>query len=551
VERELDLNRALTVIRRRWLLVVVGLAAGLTAAAGYSAGQTTLYRSSTSLLVSQDTSTNLLEQDERPDQRRLLQNEVQFINSDRVVAAATEALGYPAAVRAGAADNADLLVITAESSDPLQAADIANAYATAFVGERQDRTIDAYLATAAIVQDRIGAVDEEVAALGLSDPRREALATQRESYASALEALNLGADLSGGVNTVILREATPASAPVQPRTTRNLVVGAAVGLLAGLGLAFARDLLDDRLRTPGDIEAVRADLANLAVVAKTGRRRRGAGAANIASVADPGGEVAEAYRTLRAALQFISVEGDVRVIQVTSPHTGEGKTTTAANLAVALARAGQRVILVDADLRRPQVAASFGVDPAPGLTDLLIRKRRPHEICQLPFDQEPLAVIAAGTQAPNPSELLGSKAARKLFGVLSDMADVVIVDSAPVLPVSDALALAGVVDGTILVVEARRTTAADLAQTLALLERVDARVLGTVLNRGEARHRPYEYASASSSRRRAEVPRVSVTVRRGPIRPGPSDAVADPTPAVFADHEVRQALASSARDRLN
>ncbi len=504
MQRELNLADYLAVLRRRWLLLALGLALGAAGAIGYSAQQTPLYRSSTSLLVGNDPSIDSLDSGRSAvDRRRLLQNEVQFIGSERVAAAAAEELGFTATVSAGAADNADLVVITAESRDAGQAAAIANAHAAAFIAERRARTVDGFLTTAEIVQGRIANVEAELDGLRFGDPRREALEAQRDVYVRSLEGLNLSADLSGGVDATVLRTAVAPEAPFQPRTTRNLVVGIGFGLLAGLASAFLREFLDDRIRSQQDLERVPGSIPMLAMVPRARRASRRA-RADLVSLDDPDSDAAEAYRTLRAALQFIAVGSDVRVVQVTSPGSGEGKTTTAANLAVALTRAGKKVVLVDGDLRRPRIHSLFDLEASPGLTDVLAGTVAAYDARHRPLDGEPLAVLSAGTGAPNPSELLGGESADMLFRQLGKAADLVIVDSAPVLPVSDALALARSVDGTILVVESKRTTGRDLAQALDRLERVDAQVIGAVLNQGDRRQSGrYEYAALRSVARRS------------------------------------------------
>ena len=170
----------------------------------------------------------------------------------------------------------------------------------------------------------------------------------------------------------------------------------------------------------------------------------------------------------------------MRVIQITSPISGEGKTTTASNLAVVFANAGHRVILVDADLRRPRVHEVFAVPTDRGLTTALLGE--PYQmLTHTPIDN--LDVLAAGPLPPNPGELVGGRQMRQLLETLAADYEFVVVDSAPVLPVSDSVGLAGLCDGVLVVAQARRTTVTHLTDSAALLQRAQTPVLGVVLNR--------------------------------------------------------------------
>ncbi|MCA1708113.1 MAG: CpsD/CapB family tyrosine-protein kinase, partial [Actinobacteria bacterium] len=192
----------------------------------------------------------------------------------------------------------------------------------------------------------------------------------------------------------------------------------------------------------------------------------------------------------------------LRTVQVTSPASSDGKTTTLVNLAVALARAGQRVIVVDCDLRRPRVHRFFGLEQTPGFTSVLIGDVRLSSAVQLVPHTEGIIVLASGQIPPNPSELLSSERASQIFASLEAQADVVLIDSPPVLPVADASVLGGLVDGTVVVASANRTHRKQVTRALELLSQVDAYVVGTVLNqvgkRTEYGDYSYEYKGAAS-----------------------------------------------------
>jgi non-specific protein-tyrosine kinase len=196
----------------------------------------------------------------------------------------------------------------------------------------------------------------------------------------------------------------------------------------------------------------------------------------------PHSYAAEAYRSLRTSVQFLALDQPVRILQVTSPRTSEGKTTTVANLAVTLAAAGQRVIVADCDLRRPRQHDMFGLSNRVGFTSVLLGESPMSEALQAVPDYPDLSVLASGERPPNPAELLASPRVKEVFGAMARLADVVLVDTPPVLPVTDAVLVSGRVDATVIVVSAGLTSAKDLSRALEVLGQVDAPVTGAVLN---------------------------------------------------------------------
>jgi capsular exopolysaccharide synthesis family protein len=202
----------------------------------------------------------------------------------------------------------------------------------------------------------------------------------------------------------------------------------------------------------------------------------------LVSIHAPKSAAAEAYRTLRTSVQFVGLDRPLRMIQVTSPVAGEGKTTTIANLGVALARAGKRVVMVDCDLRRPRIESFFGLPNELGFTNVLVGDATLPQAAQ-PLPGEPrLAILPAGPPPPNPSELLSTRRAHEILTALREEADYVLVDSPPVLPVSDSIIIAGMVDATILVVTAKSTTKRQAHRAVEQLQQVSAPLVGVVLN---------------------------------------------------------------------
>ena len=228
---------------------------------------------------------------------------------------------------------------------------------------------------------------------------------------------------------------------------------------------------------------------------------------------DPQAPLAEAFRQLRTNVQFMDVDTEHKVILVTSASSGEGKSTTVCNLGLALAEAGTSVLIIDADLRRPSVARCLGVDGSIGLTNVLVN-RVPVERAVQPLAPA-LDVLPSGLLPPNPSELLGSERMVNLLLALRGSYDVILIDTSPLLPVTDAAVLAPRADGVLVVVRHGRTTVQDLQSARSALDAVSARVLGSVLtmaaHTGKQTYRT-NAPPASKDRKRK---------KRGPVEPFP------------------------------
>ena len=286
-------------------------------------------------------------------------------------------------------------------------------------------------------------------------------------------------------------------------STRNKVVlGALVGLFLGVLAAFFLEYLDQTIKTAQDVERV-LDVPVLGLIPLESRQQLLAGnghhgrrryAIPLVSLVSPDDPSSEAYRALRTNVTFVNAEQrSLRVICVTSPGPGEGKSTTAANLAITLAQQGSATLLVDADLRRPLVHRAFNLVQEPGLTDVLVGSSQLREAVR-PNVIPKLDVLPAGALPPNPSELLGSEAMRRLMEQLRTHYDIIIFDSPPTLAVTDATVLGASSDAVILVLRAGETEEIAAQRALEQLRRVQARVAGSVLNGVEKdRDRYYNY----------------------------------------------------------
>lgn len=298
------------------------------------------------------------------------------------------------------------------------------------------------------------------------------------SLVNAVETLEKPArsDISP-VKLSIVTPATATSTPVSPNVRLNLVLGLLAGLVAGIAIVFLRKVLDTRIRGEIDLRRL-TDLPVLGGISFDSDASKKP-LLTQAAIQSPR---AESFRQLRTNLQFAHVSHNSKTILMTSSLPGEGKSTTATNLAIALAQAGQSVALIDADLRRPMVADYLGLERGAGLTTALIGRADVGDLLQK-WGDDNLFVLTSGQVPPNPSELLGSERMRELLLTLEEAFDAVIIDAPPLLPVTDAAVLAQQVGGVVLVVGSQKVRTTDLEKSLAALEMVNADVLGIVLNR--------------------------------------------------------------------
>lgn len=327
------------------------------------------------------------------------------------------------------------------------------------------------------------------------------------ALAERVKDIEAGKSGQQGMRIEVSESAQLPTSPVSPQVERNVLLGAVLGGLLGLGYAVVRSLLDRRIRSAEDVERDTGVpvVGSVPDIGKAGGIFVGTATGNAALAA-------EGVRRLRTNLSYMDVDNPPRAIVVTSPKQGDGKSTVAANLAAAIAGSGQAVTLVDADLRRPTVAGLAGVDDTVGLTDVLSGRLELADALQSHPTIDHLSVLTSGSRPPNPSEILGSQAMR---GVIADLTakGMLIIDAPPLLPVTDAAVVAHSADGAFVVVSAGRTLDTELDNALGHLRTVNARPLGIILNRvskrtvgaGNYGHYGYgtdDYVESTSGRRK-------------------------------------------------
>ena len=394
------------------------------------------------------------------------------------------------------APNADILTFSVTNHDPLVARELVDAYARVYTIYRRQ------LDTAAIAS-ALKKVDASIKALLRSGGRHTSLYSSlvgRQETLATLEALQTA-------NAAVVKTATSAT-QVQPRPKRNGILGLGLGIALGLGLAFLWEALDTRVRSAQEIGEKLGGLPLLARIPAPDKRLRGED--RLVMLEEPSGVQAETIRMLRTNLDFVTLDRDMRTIMVTSAVEQEGKSTTIANLAVALARSGQRVVLVDLDLRRPFLDKFFDLS-GPGITQVALGHATLDEALA-PFaiaDPDPhqgrkqhlngdgngngngggpatavkgvLEVLPAGPIPPDPGEFVGRPALTKILGELRERADIVLIDSPPVLHVGDAMTLSAKVDGIVVVTRMKIVRRQLLAELARQLNTVPTPVLGFVV----------------------------------------------------------------------
>jgi capsular exopolysaccharide synthesis family protein len=315
--------------------------------------------------------------------------------------------------------------------------------------------------------------------------------SNRQIYDSLLKRANetgVSGDLKTSNIRVVDRADVPQS-PVRPRRSLNLLLALFGGSFLGLGLAFFFDYLDNRIKTPEEI-VQHLGLPSLGLI-PVAPKVEGSSADPMIDQSEP--IFSEAFRALRTNVLFSSAEEGTHTVVVTSTGPGEGKSLVTANLAMALAKAGQRVLVIDADLRRPRVHTIFGKKQDPGLSNLMVGSSKAADVVQKGRIQN-LWILPAGKTPPNPAELLGSKRFNEFLKSLKDHFDWVLIDSPPVMAVADACVIAHRTTGVIFVVSADATSRHTARQALEQLAQAHARVIGGVLNRVDLQKNPYYYS---------------------------------------------------------
>jgi Mrp family chromosome partitioning ATPase/capsular polysaccharide biosynthesis protein len=507
----------LRIARGRLWIIILAVVIVVAIAVGMSLATTPLYSSSAELSYQRNdlaAAVSGVGLSYDYDRDRTIASLVAVINRDSSLAEAVwtqleakggtdrEAASLAGMVNVGTTDGSDLVSIRAVSTDSAEAADVANAFAEQFVIYRRN-------ADRAAVTGALAAVEEQIVKLTEVEKTTEYGLLLQQNY----ENLRILESMQDGGFRVISRASEP-GAPYTPQTKRNIVLALIAGLVVGVGLAFLIEYLDKRINDERTLERA-IGLPVLASVPAVGGRwhssKGGKRSAAAVGFEGPRSVMLESFRTLRSSLQYFDAEGTMHTLLITSGLAQEGKTVTTVDLAISLALSGKRVILLEADLRRPMLHEYLSLENKVGLSGVLSGQASVSDALQLVLMEafipskahrergesreavleKNLYCMTAGPVPPNPAELLGSARMAYVVSELKHMADYLLIDTPPVLPVSDAFTLAPQSDAVILVARLHSSTREEMEETRNLLNRAGVRAIGVVATGVKPKSRLY------------------------------------------------------------
>ena len=514
-----ELRDYLRVFRRQLALIVAITLLGAAAAAAYTFRRTPVYESSASVLVRAIT-TNAFDPGSRVDQQLNMFNQRQLAQSEPVAALAAKTLKTTATpaqllehVNVDVPANSQILRVRYQDTVPLTAQRGADAFAKAYLVSREaDARAQATTSQKSLQRDitrfqkQASAAEKQIADPDADSATRQAaqakLAAANNRLDQLLSQLSGFQSLDFTPGTVIAAAGLPAT-PASPNNRLDIGIGLLVGLFLGVVLAFVRDRTDDRLRGREDL-AERLDRPVLATIPPLSKRVRQEGKLrwkrrsrnSLVTLEQPNSPAAESYRTLRTRMARLASQLDINSVMVISAGVGEGKSTTAANLAVVLAETGKDVLLVSADLRRPRVHQFFSLQNKSGLSNLLTDGTPPGKRKGPVADGKQMAselwsvapnlwVILSGPLPPHPSALMDSDPMRQFLKEQRDLFDFIVLDCPPALVVADSMALAPLADAVLVVADAKESDRDLVSRLKEELEQVGGKIVGSVLNRSK------------------------------------------------------------------
>lgn len=541
---ELELTDYLRILRRRWPWVLLPFVLVIGLATAFTVSQAPSYCSTAQVLIGPSTAEEILDgSDNVFVANRDLANEINFAYSDAVEGNVEAELGLVPNVNITGATDSDALFFRGCGSTAADAALYANTWANVYVDTTREQagstvgsaveSFEANLAELRLQRQEVRAPldaleDRLVAATDATRPRLQTefnrlqndlalelqlIDAQVQATAADITRLELRSELARSgtlrVNQVAAEPLRPSNAPL----SRNLVLAGVVGLILGAACALIVENLDRSIKTADDIAGVPV----LGAIPRPGRDLAGIDL-SLATMNYTGSSVAEGYQKVRTALEFALLGRKITSLLITSPDQSEGKTTTSANLAWAMSAVDHRVVLADVDFRRPRIHDVFGCPPEPGLSDNLLHGTPLNKLAlRVDDDRSNMVIIPTGAQPPSPGDFVASPAFSGLLRNLEAEADLVILDSPPVLPVSDALSVARQVDGVIVAARAGKTSRQQLAKSVESLRAVGADVLGVCLIgvKADSPRYGYGYGYSSGNRRRGGSNRKPRNGRRG------------------------------------
>lgn len=505
-----EIRRYFSLLMHWWWLWVLMTVLGGVGAYLISSQITPVFQASTTVLINEAPSTRTTDYASLLTSERLTQTYSQLITKQPVLDGVIQLLNLDISLTdmrrnivVSPVRETQLIEIRVTDTDPERASQIANTLVTVFAQQNQALQAARYGDTKenlALQLSEIGARIQEnnQALLALSEnpankPERDRLETlltqDRQTYAYLLQTFEQ-VRLAEAQTTSNVIQAEPASVPtrpVRPQPFQNTIIASAVGLVLAIGIALLIETIDDSIKGPEDVTR-NTGIAVLGVISKhseDGNRP--------ISISQPRSPVSEAFRALRTNIQFAAVDREIRTVLITSPSPTEGKTTISINLAAVLAQSGKRVALVDGDLRRPKLHKRLGLPNRAGLSSLFVQSHMYLDGSLQKTETPNLWVVTSGDLPPNPAELLASEKMTSILTGLQQQLDLIVVDSPPIMAVTDAAVLAPKVDGVVLVVRPGATKISALESCVEQMSRVGANILGVVINDVEFGNSRFSY----------------------------------------------------------
>lgn len=486
----------LPIIRRRIVVVVAVTVVTVASAVALASVAKPVYASKGRLLVAKPASV-FASGDNATTDPDFVQTEIQILQSEAVRNLVREALGTASDVSAVQVGTTSVVEVSALAMSPKRAADTVNAYMDSYLNFHRQEATAALLGTTQSLQLAIDDIQKQIDALtaqrnsipcpptgecparSVVEQDRNARVSEQVPLREKLAELNIDASTARAGSVV-----TPAAVrpdPVSPQPLRNGAAALVLGGLLGVAIATLIERLDDSLDTIDDIERAAPGVVVLATIPSTAVRRKRDRLDDGASLSVPASPQGEGYQALRTSIRLLTVGRPLRSIQVTSAAASEGKTATAANLGLVLARAGERVFVIDCDLWEPRLHTCFGVSNDVGLTSVLAGEATLEKALQRVTNDERLSLLSAGPPPPNPSDFLASARASQLLSRLQTLGTLVL-DCPPLVRTSDWAILSAEVDGTILVVRPGVSSRKKVARAVAVLRQTGAPLLGMVVH---------------------------------------------------------------------
>ncbi len=513
-----DLLRYTNILIQRWWVIVIAVLLAGVSAYVISKRTTPVYQAITTILINEAPATKTTDYTAIVTSERLAQTYSQLMSKTLVLEGVIEQLNLDLKVT-DLDDNlfiqpirdTTLIEVRYEDTDPERALEVANSLVAVFSEQNQELQSSRYLASKTSLETQLATIEGQIqkdADLYASlEDNEENLAERsrldanlsqyRQTYAYLLQSYEQVrlVEAQSTSNIVQVEPATVPEKPIRPRTFTNTLMAVVVAGMLAVGGIFLFEALDDTLKGPDDVTS-QIGYPVLGVIAKHDTEK------NLPITHEqPRSPVSEAFRALRTNIQYASVDKPVKTILVTSPSPAEGKSTIAVNLGIVLAQNDRKVLVIDADLRRPKVHSLLKLVNTDGLSDLFVSNGVPIESHFKETCTQGLYALLTGKLPPNPSELLGSEKMRQILAEAEQYLDLVVIDSPPVMAVTDPAVMAPIVDGVVMVVKPGISQMAVIKQSVEMLQRGGVIILGFVLNEVDFRgsrnyyYKGYYYAS--------------------------------------------------------